>query len=265
MLIAHLSDPHLRRRGQLYQGLVDSNAMFDRAVDTLNALRPAPDIVLIGGDLVDEGTAAEYESVHDALSRVQQPIFAIPGNHDEREVFRNCFRSFGYTTEAGPLYFDTGTRWPVRVIGFDVTVLGQHWGDIDDPACRWLKHRLGDHGTHPTVVLMHQPPIDSGIPYIDAYKCRRGERLAAILRRHAQVERVLCGHLHRFLLVRFGGTMLVAAPSTTTAIALRLAKNAEPASFVEPPASLLHHRTPDTGLITHWVPIGDFGEPLPFF
>jgi hypothetical protein len=59
--------------------------------------------------------------------------------------------------------------------------------------------------------------------------------------------------------------MLVTAPSTTTAIALRLAENAEPASFVEPPAMLLHHWRPQHGLITHLVPIGSFRGPLNFF
>jgi 3',5'-cyclic-AMP phosphodiesterase len=57
----------------------------------------------------------------------------------------------------------------------------------------------------------------------------------------------------------------VTAPSTTTAIALRLAPQAEPASFVEPPALLLHHWRPGHGLITHFAPIGAFPGPLPFF
>ena len=63
MLIAHLSDPHLRQTGHLYPGLIDSNAMFDLTLDTLAAPRPEPDIVIIGGDLVDKGTEAEYETV----------------------------------------------------------------------------------------------------------------------------------------------------------------------------------------------------------
>ena len=36
MLIAHLSDPHLRQRGHLYQGLIDSNAIaeyFDETIE----------------------------------------------------------------------------------------------------------------------------------------------------------------------------------------------------------------------------------------
>ena len=79
------------------------------------------------------------------------------------------------------------------------------------------------------------------------------------------MERVLCGHVHRFVQMRFGGTLLTTCPSTTTAIALRLAPGAEPASFVEPPAFLLHHHAPDRPMVTHWVPVGRFDGPLPFF
>jgi hypothetical protein len=64
--------------------------------------------------------------------------------------------------------------------------------------------------------------------------------------------------------MRFGGTMICTAPSTTTAIALRLDADAAPASHVEPPAMLLHHWTESAGLITHFVPIGAFRGPLPF-
>lgn len=55
MLIAHISDTHVRPRGQLYQGVVDSNAMLAAAVDTINALDPTPDLIVFSGDLVDEG------------------------------------------------------------------------------------------------------------------------------------------------------------------------------------------------------------------
>jgi 3',5'-cyclic-AMP phosphodiesterase len=58
--------------------------------------------------------------------------------------------------------------------------------------------------------------------------------------------------------------MLRTAPSTT-AIALRLAPNAEPASFVEPAAFLLHHWREGAGLVTHHVPIGTFRGPPAVF
>lgn len=265
MLIAHLSDPHLRGQGQLYQDLVDSNAMFLDALQNLDTLTPQPDLVILSGDVVDTTAGSEYAMAAEMLAQIRQPLLVIPGNHDEREGFRACFANHPYLPRSGPLHFATGDHGPVRILGLDVTVPSAHYGDMDDGCCRWLEDRLEEEPGRPTLIMMHQPPFDSGIPFIDKYHCRRGERLAAIVARFPAVERIMCGHIHRFMQLRFGGTMLATAPSTTTAIALRLGDGVEPASFVEPPAMLLHHWRPQSGLVTHYVPIGSFRGPLPFF
>ena len=265
MLIAQLSDPHLRAWGQLYQGLVDSNAMFLEALQHLNTLVPQPDLVILSGDVVDTATDPEYAVAAEMLAQIRQPLLVIPGNHDERAGFRACFAHHAHLPRSGPLHFAAGDHGPVRILGLDVTVPGKHHGDMDEEACRWLEDRLQEEPGRPTIIMMHQPPFDSGISFIDAYQCRRGERLAAIVERFPTVERVVCGHIHRFMQLRFGGTMLVTAPSTTTAIALRLWEDPKPASFIEPPAMLLHHWQPRVGLVTHYVPIGPFRGPLPFF
>ncbi|WP_346913118.1 phosphodiesterase [uncultured Roseibium sp.] len=266
MLIVHLSDLHLRVAGQLYQGLVDSNALFDLALDTLLDLTPAPDLVIIGGDLVDEGTEAEYATVRKALARLPKPVLAIPGNHDDRENFRRCLgERLLSLPRTGPLHQDTGHRWPVRVIALDVTVPGAHHGEITDETLDWLGARLREAPGHPTLLLMHQPPVESGMGFIDAYRCEGGDRLARLLTGFDNIERVLCGHIHRPMQARFGGSLLMTAPSTATSIALRLEREAEPASFLEPPAFLLHHLRPGQALTSHWVPVGRFPGPLPFF
>lgn len=69
--------------------------------------------------------------------------------------------------------------------------------------------RLAEEPDRPTIIIMHQPPSDSGISFIDAYCCRNGARMAAIVSRYAAVERILCGHVHRFMQLSFGRTMLV--------------------------------------------------------
>jgi predicted MPP superfamily phosphohydrolase len=108
VLVAHLSDPHLRPAGQLYQGLVDSNAMFEAAIRHLNSLDPAPDLVLLSGDLVDQGSQAEYQFARKALSAIQQPLVAIPGNHDAREGFRACFYDHAHIPPVGPCISRSG-------------------------------------------------------------------------------------------------------------------------------------------------------------
>lgn len=264
MLIAQFSDLHVRPIGVLYQGLVDSNAMAEAAIRHLGELFPAPDLVIVSGDLVDEGTPAEYAVVREMLAEIRQPLLLIPGNHDEREAFRQALAPAGHLPEAGPLHCAATDHGPVRVIGLDVTVPGAHHGLFDDAAADWLADALAREPERPTIVMMHQPPFSSGIPFIDTYRCHGADRLASIIRAYPAVERVVCGHVHRFMQLRFAGTMLCTAPSTTTAIALRLAPDAKPASFVEPAALLLHDWQPARGLVTHFVPIGSFPGPLPF-
>lgn len=264
MLIAHLSDPHIRPDGELYQGVVDSNAQFAAAIAHVNRLDPRPDLVLLSGDLVDHGDADEYAMLTRLLAPLDVPVLAIPGNHDEREAFRRAFSGQSWLPARGPIDYAVGDLGPVRVVALDVTLPGLHHGAVSEAGAAWLDRMLAAEPSRPTIVMMHQPPFDTGIPYMDLYSCREGRLLASIVARHPQVERILCGHVHRVMQLRFGGTTLCTAPSTTTAIALRLQPDAGPASHIEPPAMLLHHWRQGTGLVTHFVPIGNFPGPYPF-
>jgi 3',5'-cyclic AMP phosphodiesterase CpdA len=96
VLIAQLSDPHIRPRGELYQGVVDSNHSFAEAIEHVLALDTRPDLVLITGDLVDEGQPEEYAAVRDVLGALPIPQLVIPGNHDDRACLRAAFADHGY-------------------------------------------------------------------------------------------------------------------------------------------------------------------------
>ena len=263
MLIAQLSDLHVRPEGMLYQGVADSNAQLAAAVAHVNALDPRPDLALLTGDLVEKGTAPEYAKLRELLSALVIPSLVIPGNHDDPEAFRSAFWDHDYLPDTGPMHF-VAEESAVRIVALDVTVPGLHHGLIDEAGARWLDETLADARERPTIVMMHQPPFDCGVPYLDLYSCREGARLADVIARHRQVERIVCGHVHRFMMLRFAGTVLCTAPSTTTAIALQLKADAKPASHVEPPACLLHHWRPEVGLVTHLSPIGTFPGPYAF-
>lgn len=265
MLIAQISDPHVRPHGRLYQDVVDSNAMLADAIAHLNALDPRPDLVLLSGDVVDHGDPAEYEEARRLLAALRSPLLVIPGNHDERDAFRTAFADQAWLPAGdGPLHYVAGDLGPVRIVALDVTLPGLHHGAVDDAALVWLEQTLAAEPDRPSILMMHQPPFATGIPYLDIYGCHGGERLAALVARFPAVERIVCGHVHRFMQVRFGATLLCTAPSTTTAIALQLHPDAPPRSFVEPPACLLHHWSPGTGLVTHLSPIGRFPGPYAF-
>ncbi|MCW6510010.1 hypothetical protein M8523_18480 [Hyphomicrobiales bacterium BP6-180914] len=166
--------------------------------------------------------------------------------------------------KSGPTHFVIDDHGPVRIIGLDVKIPGLHHGLIDEGAANWLDNVLAQAPDRPAIIMMHQPPFATHVPYLDAYCCHEGRRLAEVVSRYPAVERIVRGHVHRFMLVRFGETVLCTAPSTTAAIALQMRPDAQPASYIEPPGFLLHHWTEETGLVTHLVPIGSFPGPYTF-
>ncbi len=263
MLIGHLSDPHIRPRGQLYQGVVDSNQALREAIDHLLRMDRQPDLILVTGDLVDEGRPDEYEVARELLDTLGLPYLVIPGNHDHREQFRAAFADLGYLPGEGPLHYCMDD-YPVRIIGLDSCVPGAHHGHIDEAGLRWLSETLASDRSKPTLVMLHHPPFACGIPYMDEYRYLDPGPLASVLDRCANVELVLCGHVHRPMLRRWAGTVVCACPSTVTEIDLQLHPAAAPSSHAGPRGVMLHLWEPGLGMVSHLSQIGAFAGPYPF-
>ncbi|KAG8148782.1 phosphodiesterase [Burkholderia catarinensis] len=262
-IIAQISDVHVRPAGVLYQDVVDSNAMLARAVASLNALAPRPDLVLVTGDLTDEGAPEEYAMLRRLLAPLEIPFAVMPGNHDKRDNLRSAFPDHTYLPAQGPLHFtiDVGA---VRIVALDTSVPDLHHGELDLDALAWLDAELHACCERPTIVAMHHPPFDTGIPYLDIYGLRDIDRFAATLTVHSHVERVIAGHVHRSMQTRLGNVPVLTCPSTVTQIALQTQADAQPASYLEPPALLLHCWTQGKSSISHLSYIDQFEGPYPF-
>jgi 3',5'-cyclic-AMP phosphodiesterase len=265
MLIAQISDLHVRPDGSLYADEVPSNAMAVAAINHVNSLVPRPELVLITGDIVDGGTDEEYRVARRILAPLELPYLVIPGNHDERTAFSRAFADHTYLPVGeGALNYSFDAH-PLRIVGLDSTVPGHHHGDIDPASLAWLEATLAEQSQCPTLVIMHHQPFASGIPYLEEYRHFGAAQIAAVISGFPAVERVLCGHVHRLMTARLGTVLAMSCPSTASQIALRLTNDAKPASFLEPPGCLLHLWHPGTGLVSHLSPIGDYGPPMNFF
>ncbi len=87
--------------------------------------------------------------------------------------------------------------------------------------------------------------------------------LARIVAQHPQVERILCGHLHRSIQARFHGTLASTCPSSAHQVALDLRRDAPGTFVMEPPGYQLHYWN-GTALVTHTACIGDFDRAVSF-
>ena len=198
MLLVQLSDPHIVSRHETLLGGIDTTAFLRDAVDYVNRLDPEPDLVLITGDLVNDGTPEQYEHLMELLDPLRAPLHLTPGNHDVHEHLR---------AQAPTLVHDRRGRadgvieGPLRIVAVDSSRFPLAGGSLDAGQLAWLDDVLSDARHAPTVVTMHHPPFATGIKHMDVMGLAPDAvaGLAAVVAQHPQVERVLCGHLHRFI------------------------------------------------------------------
>jgi 3',5'-cyclic AMP phosphodiesterase CpdA len=263
-LIAQITDMHIRPSGKKAYGVVDTEAMLRAAVASIEALGRKPDAVLATGDLTDCGLIEEYELLRDILDDLSMPVYLIPGNHDRREAMRTVFGSDGYLPSAGEYLHYTIEHLPLRLIGLDTVVPGKGHGEMDAARLAWLKARLDEQPSRPTLIFMHHPPFPTGLQHMDSINCRNGQALAALLKGRDNIERVVCGHHHRSIQNRFAGTIGSVAPSVAHQVLLDLQPHDDARFTMEPPGYHLHMWGPESGVITHTAFIGKFAGPYPF-
>src|SRR5215467_11529752 len=219
MLIAQISDTHIKPPGRLAYERVDTAWHLGRCVEHLLGLDPRPDVVLATGDLGDAGVVEEYEALARLLAPLPMPVYLIPGNHDAREPLRKVFGHHRYLPPAGFMHYVVEDH-PVRLIGLDTLVPGQGGGTLDAESIGWLDARLGEAPARPTVIFMHHPPFATGIERMDRQALANAEAFGKVVTRHAQIEAIVCGHLHRSIYRRWCGTVVTTAPSPAHQVAL---------------------------------------------
>lgn len=256
MLIAHISDMHYLRKGVLSFGKVDTHGCLERCLAQLDAVDPKPDALLITGDLTNDGDLLAYQALVDLLATLDLPLYPIPGNHDDRALIRAVFPDVAVLSPDGPLCYAI-EHWPVRIIALDSSVDGKPYGRLGEAQLDWLSAKLGEEPGKPALVMLHHPPFKTGIGHMDWSMLRDSDALAEVIQAHPQIERVLCGHVHRAVQTRFAGTIAQIPPGSAHQVKLVLTEGRGPWTM-EPPGFLLHRWQEGEGVVTHQVTIGDF-------
>jgi len=180
MLIAQISDVHcgpMLRRDTLRAGIKEINEL-------------SPDVVLVCGDLTENGLISEFETAVKELKKLKaEKIIYVSGNHD--------YRSTGYLLFKQFFPFSQVTEVNDAVI----LVLSSARPDRDDGEVGhrqnlWLEKTLEKYKDKVKIVALHHhiiPVPDTGadqITIVDA-----GDVLRSLVK--SKVNLVLCGHRHR--------------------------------------------------------------------
>jgi len=249
VLIAQISDCHIRDQGGSFARLVDTTETLRRVVDHLVGLDPAPDVILATGDLTDDGTASQYATLLDVLTPIADRLLPIPGNHDECPLFRGAFADVLPGNLADDHCSYVIEDHPVRLVGLDNSIPGRHDGRFDPVRERWLDDVLAADPDRPTLVFTHFPPFETGLRFMDDAGLLDSDRLRAVIERNPQVRLLVTGHLHRPIHTAIGSTLVSTCPSTGNQIRLDL--HPERGAAVDEPPGYQLHRWDGERFVTH--------------
>lgn len=202
-IIAHISDLHV------------SNVNFDkdvflRAVDEINNLQP--DMIILTGDITDQGYYRDFIQATEYLSLFDAPLFAVPGNHDSRNLGYQTFEEL-----IGERSWKLTKDDDFVVIGLDSSSPDIDSGNIGRPQQVWMDSQLDDCVINEkfTVVALHHHVI----PIPETGRERNvlsdaGDILKTLITH--EVDLVLAGHKHVPNVWKMNNTLFVNAGSLSS-------------------------------------------------
>jgi 3',5'-cyclic AMP phosphodiesterase CpdA len=234
--ILQLTDLHLVAKNALASRVLDTQAILAEAIDRLTDLLPAlgpPDVVLITGDISDDGSAESYEIARTELAKLGLPILVIPGNHDSREAMRAAFADLAGMPTTGLI------DWRVQIgdtciIGLDTLVEGSGGGRLRSESLAFLGDALESAGARPVVIALHHPPLKTGIRFMDAIGLENAAALKKALSNAAVEVTILAGHVHGVHHGMLGRHRVATSASICSAFPLDLRADA-PIGFTKGP------------------------------
>jgi len=246
VIIAQITDTHIALdTADADQRLGD----FECVVDDINALDPAPDVIVHTGDIVHNGRADEYAEAAAILGRARAPVYVMAGNKDDRTNLLGAFSSRqGYLAAGSPFIDYAIEDFPVRLIMLDTLSVASNKGDFCAERLSRLAAMIDADVEKPIIVFMHHPPIEVLVGP-DRYHFEDLDATLAVrqaLLRSGRVIQVICGHVHR----PYAGHIGPIPATIATSVATTLRRGHYPEAMKQVPLYAVHRYDPASGLST---------------
>ncbi|GAB5535388.1 MAG: metallophosphoesterase family protein [Rubricoccaceae bacterium] len=198
--IAHLSDIHF--------GRIAHPSIVDAIIGDVNAA--GVDLVVASGDLTQRARTHEFEAARAMLDAFEAPVLAVPGNHDVRAWWHNPFERVWRSSKRFKRFI-TDDLTPTFTLAssnegeaIELAVFGlnsSHGATIKGGKIRpgHVAEMEAYFAAQPTsafrVLVLHHHLMR--LEALGDHDVSRGAHLALDAAHRAQVDLVLCGHLHR--------------------------------------------------------------------
>jgi Icc protein len=204
--LIQLTDTHLTADANGTLLGVPLRASLQHVVDA--AQQHDPDLVLVTGDLSQDGTPASYAALGDTLAPLAAPCYGLPGNHDIKPALDEALTQSPFRADRA------FTRGGWRMVLLDSAVPEAVHGRLTASTLDALDADLRAHSDRPTLVALHHAPVPVGSAWLDPINLHAPDDFRQVVQAHPQVRLVLFGHVHQTIEATWDDTHLYGCPST---------------------------------------------------
>ena len=237
-----ITDSHIVPRPKLFGGQIQTLDIFEDAIDRIIEMLPnlgTIDQVLVTGDISDDGSAESYAAFRKQIERLGLPYLLIPGNHDLREPFRAAFADLTHMPSEGKIDWVHDLD-DLRIIGLDTLVEGVNHGELGPQSMAFLNAALDEVGKRPILLVLHHPPFDTGIGFMDRLGLLDTALLGPVLTGLPNPLYIVSGHVHRTIFGTAFGHNAVIGPSVAHAIDADYRDDAPEGFYVQHGGFMVH-------------------------
>jgi 3',5'-cyclic-AMP phosphodiesterase len=191
LLVVQVTDIHLTDDPQQLVMGVNTEASYSAILVELANLQPAPHLLLLTGDLTQDGSEPAYARLQQSLESLGIPAYCLPGNHDTVSIMTKELKGCA-------VYWDTCLQmggW--QFIPLNSAIEGQVHGYLAAASLAWLERQLRDRPDLPTLIALHHPAIALGCEWVDKSGLQNQAEFWQICDRHPQVQVMISGHAHQ--------------------------------------------------------------------
>ncbi len=211
-LILHLTDMHLHADAAGRLKGIPTLASF-RAVKSLAWRRhPAPDALILGGDLAQDELGPTYRLLADDITGWCEAVRVTPGNHCNLPVLE---RTLLPALDMPPMRASE-----LRLENWLVIPLNSHdpdaspGGRLGEDELARLERLLAETDADHALIALHHHPAPIGSPWMDAMMLEDADDFWRAIEASGKARAVLFGHVHQELDTMRGDVRLLGTPST---------------------------------------------------
>lgn len=207
--IVQISDLHIYNNPDQSLLGVKTEESFKAVFEALKQDPHQPSVILLNGDLSQDGTVESYDRINKIFSSLDVPVYCTPGNHDDSTVMNKIYPK-------GSLKLDkliqVSPKWVFLLL--DSHQQGKVEGFISEAEISFMEKSLKIYQTCHVIIMFHHHPVAVGSAWLDPLGVKNAKLFWEKVKKYSNVHSILFSHVHQECSGEYDGIPYYSTPST---------------------------------------------------